>query len=228
MSRTIRVDGRDVPYRLVRTPLARGVRIRVGADGVVVSAPPHASERTIARALRTNAGRLARVLSEVASGAPSAPRAGDLLPYLGGAVRVGADIPLRPGDDPAAVVERWYRDRAREHLDARVRHWAPAMGVEPARVVVRGQRSRWGSASTRGTISLNWRLVTAPPRIADYVVVHELAHLVHMDHSPRFWAVVARHWPAHRRDRDWLRVHGAALLRGPAPLPEPGPEAPAG
>lgn len=225
MHRHVRVDGRDVPYRLMRSPRARGVRIRVSPRGVVVSAPSRMSERTVARAVASQADWLARVLPAVdAAARRSAVREGDELPYLGGRVRVGLDIPVRPGEPVAAAVERWFRPRARAHLGALVERWAPRMGVTPARVVVRGQTSRWGSASARGQISLNWRLMMAPERIGEYVVVHELAHLVHMDHSPRFWALVEAHWPGHRADRDWLRAHGGRLLA----LGGPGPAGPAG
>lgn len=204
----------------MRSPRARGVRIRVSPRGVVVTAPTRMGERTVARAVRSQADWLAQVLPVVdAAARRDAVRVGDTLPYLGGHVGVGTDIPVR-GDEPVAdAVERWYRARARPHLTALVQRWAPRMGVSPTRVVVRAQVSRWGSASARGQISLNWRLMMAPERIGEYVVVHELAHLVHMDHSPRFWALVEAHWPGHRADREWLRAHGGRLLalggRGP-------------
>ena len=78
--------------------------------------------------------------------------------------------------------------------------------------MVRDQRTRWGSASARGTISLNWRLSLVPPNVAVYVVVHELCHLVEMNHSPAFWALVEGHLPGYRERRRWLRAHGGAIL----------------
>lgn len=86
------------------------------------------------------------------------------------------------------------------------------VGVRPARVVVRNQRSRWGSASTAGTISLNWRLAHVPHEVAEYVVVHELCHLVHMNHSADFWACVEKHLPYYQGSREWLRRNGHAIL----------------
>jgi predicted metal-dependent hydrolase len=122
---------------------------------------------------------------------------------------------LPPGAAADAAAERWYRAQARRHLGALVAGWAPVIGVTPARVVIRGQRTRWGSASARGEIALNWRLMMAPWAVGEYVVVHELAHLVHMDHSPAYWDLVAAHWPGHRRERRWLRERGPRLAAGP-------------
>ena len=89
---------------------------------------------------------------------------------------------------------------------------APEIGVEPARVQIRDQRSRWGSCSTRGTLSFNWRLVLAPFDVLDYVVVHELCHLREPNHSRRFWKLVEQRRPDWRAQRDWLHEHGPELL----------------
>lgn len=111
----------------------------------------------------------------------------------------------------AATVTRRQRDAARQVLVPLVEQWAPRIGVTPARVTIRNPRTRWGSASARGTISLHWCLAHAPREVAEYVVVHELCHLREMNHSPRFWALVAEHIPDHRRHRDWLAQHGGEL-----------------
>ena len=108
------------------------------------------------------------------------------------------------GDDELrALIERWYRREAATHLAARAEHYSTRLGVRPSRVIVRGQRSRWGSCSGKGTVSLNWRLMMVPGALADYVVVHELCHLRHMNHSPSFWAMVSEIVPdyADRRRR---------------------------
>ena len=89
---------------------------------------------------------------------------------------------------------------------------APALGVEPERIQIRDQRTRWGSCSTRGTLSFNWRLVLAPFDVLDYVVVHELCHLREPNHSRRFWTLVEQRRPGWRAQRDWLHEHGPELL----------------
>jgi hypothetical protein len=111
-----------------------------------------------------------------------------------------------------AVLEAWLRAEARRVLEDRVRDLAPALDVRPSRLTVRGQRSRWGSASRSGALSYSWRLVLAPPFVLDAVVVHELAHLRVPGHSPAFWALVRTHAPRTDESRRWLRDHHRELL----------------
>ncbi len=225
------LDGQRIPYRLVRSPRTRRITIRVTAEGVSVTAPRRISDAGVERALRADPGWLAGALARAAAQAPPPLAAESELPYLDGVLRVavggvraprreGGVLLLPDGADLEGAAERWYRAQARRHLGALVDDWAARIGVTPTGLSVRGQRSRWGSASARGVIALNWRLMLAPARVGEYVVVHELAHLVHMDHSPRFWALVESHWPGHRDDRAWLRANGPAVLaqlRGPRP-----------
>jgi len=111
----------------------------------------------------------------------------------------------------ADVIERWLRSEARRDFEQRIADRAREMSLAPARISVRDQRSRWGSASRRGTLSFSWRLVLAPPEILDYVVVHELAHLRWAGHGTRFWSLVRRFAPAADHHRRWLRHHEARL-----------------
>ncbi len=96
---------------------------------------------------------------------------------------------------------------------ARATQWAERMGVTFGRVRVKDQRTLWGSCTRRGDLNFNWRLTLAPPEVLDYLVVHELAHRLEMNHSRRFWEHVARQIPEHRDRRRWLRKNGAALYR---------------
>ena len=115
---------------------------------------------------------------------------------------------------PAAVLlDGWLRGAARHDLEQRVAARAAQMKVEPRRLSIRDQRSRWGSASRRGTLSFSWRLVLCPPDILDYVAVHELAHLRYAGHGERFWALVRRHVPAADHYRRWLRRNELWLRR---------------
>jgi predicted metal-dependent hydrolase len=114
--------------------------------------------------------------------------------------------------DPRHISELEARLAVRELVAMLIDEEAPAIGVEPARVQIRDQRSRWGSCSTRGTLSFNWRLVLAPFDVLDYVVVHELCHLREPNHSSRFWKLVEQRRPDWRAQRDWLHEHGPELL----------------
>jgi predicted metal-dependent hydrolase len=104
-------------------------------------------------------------------------------------------------------VERDFRRRAKIDLPNRVLQLAAEQGLRVARVSIRNQRWRWGSCSRAGHICLNWRLITMPDWVRDYVIVHELMHLKRMDHSPRFWALVAKAYPRYQEARRWLRQH---------------------
>ena len=104
---------------------------------------------------------------------------------------------------PRPLVEAWYRREAKRHLPTRLAPYARTLGVEPNRISIRAQRTRWGSCSSRGTICLNWRLMLLPSDLCDYILVHELCHLRHLDHSEKFWALVESVFPdyAEREDR---------------------------
>ena len=88
---------------------------------------------------------------------------------------------------------------------------AAALGVHPTGLAIRDPRTRWGSCSSRGTLSFSWRLVLAPPEVLRYVAVHEVCHLVEPNHQPQFWALVERLLPGWREQRTWLRRHGSSL-----------------
>ena len=111
----------------------------------------------------------------------------------------------------AQLLEAWLRARARDAVAETLGRRAVEMGLEVHRLAIRDQRTRWGSASRRGTLSFNWRLAMCPPEILDYVVVHELAHLRHAGHGPRFWALVRRHFADTAGARRWLRDNHEAL-----------------
>ena len=119
-----------------------------------------------------------------------------------------ADRDVRPD---AAVVEEWLREVARARIDEAIARHAAALGVTPLSVTVRDPRSRWGSASPAGRVSLSWRLVLAPPEALETVVVHELAHLRVFGHGPTFWALVASRRPDHQAWRRWLHDHATEL-----------------
>lgn len=108
-------------------------------------------------------------------------------------------------------LESWLRYKASQELPDRVKFFAQKHGMEFNRVTIRDQRTRWGSCSSNRTISLNWRLIQIPPEHSDYIILHELNHLKHMDHSIRFWRSLEALCPWFRQSEAWLKVNGRYL-----------------
>ncbi len=144
------------------------------------------------------------------------PVEGRHLPIVSGAgrsVRIEADQLVVPGD-PARVAARvaaYLKVRARDRLVQASDHYASQIGRRVAQVSLRDTRSRWGSCTSDGSLMYSWRLIMAPPRVLDYVAAHEVAHMLEMNHSPRFWAVVERLFPHWQAERNWLKREGGAL-----------------
>ena len=220
---------RDEPafdYRVRRSDRARRVRVRVdSAHGVEVVLPRRAAEREAAAAVRELGPWIERRIAELRRASALVAARGATVPYLddtlqlvpeAGRTRVhrrGAAL-LVPGDgeDHRPALERWYRRRARAEIAPRLDAATAAVGAAYAGLTIRGQRTRWASCSASGAMSFNWRLLLAPAAVLDYVVWHEVCHLEVMDHSPRFWALLAERCPEHRAHAGWLRRHGATLV----------------
>jgi predicted metal-dependent hydrolase len=117
----------------------------------------------------------------------------------------GPEVNLRP------VLERHLRHLAKSFLVKRVEHLAGTHGSKVRRVVIRNQKSRWGSCSCQGTISLNWRLIQLPEAVRDYIIIHELMHLRQLNHSPQFWAEVGKACPGYRSAEEWLKQNSGQV-----------------
>ena len=214
----------DIDYSIRRSDRARRVRVSVDAErGVEVILPRRAPEKAAAAAVVELRPWIERRLRAVeAARAQIAARAGTV-PYLGqtlslvpeaGRTRVhrrGDELRV-PAGDPRAALERWYRRMAREEIEPRLDEAVAELGTRYTRLTIRNQKTRWGSCSTTGAMSFNWRLLLGPEEVLDYVVWHEACHLKVMDHSPRFWALVAHHMPAYPHARRWLRRPGGTLV----------------
>ena len=230
-------------YTLRRSDRARHARLSIRPDGeLVVTLPARAPERWAKELLEArhdwvvhHQTRLNAEASRLA--ARPALDEGRAVPLLGVPHRLeftplAADrrrtrivhddtseptlrLELARGDvRPAAdILQGWLRGEARDAVERRVVVRARDLGVEPASLAIRDQRSRWGSASRQGTVSFNWRLILAPAAILDYVVVHELAHLRQFGHGQRFWSLVHDLVPDADAARRWLRTHEPDLRR---------------
>ena len=213
-----------------RSSRARRVSLRIDprATAVIVTLPPRAARAAGLRLLTDNAAWVGSKLAALppalrfADGA-AVPVCGEPHPIChtpsgrGGAwiedgeIRVAGDLAFLP-----RRVADLLRAEARRQLSAVVAAVASQTGLRPARLAIRDTRSRWGSCTADGTVMFNWRLVMAPPAVQHYVVVHELAHLRHMNHGPHFWALVAAEAPTMAASIAWLKSHGASLMRAGA------------
>jgi hypothetical protein len=122
------------------------------------------------------------------------------------------DGPAHPTTDLRTHVQHALRWLASVELPPRVVALATQFQFKIRRITVRDQKTRWGSCSARGTISLNWHLIQAPPAVVDYIILHELAHTRHMNHSQQFWDEVARICPDYAASEAWIKEHGKHLL----------------
>ena len=228
------LQGVTVSYRFERSR-RKSIGFTVGPEGLVVRAPGWVPLREVDAAVQEKADWILAKLQQARERArqPLAPPQdwvhGADLPYLGGTVRLCVlargqlpDVPegvaalplnLPPEASTTQVreaAEAWFKKKARALFEERLRHFGPQLGVQHQRLSLSGARTRWGSARTDGHIRLNWRLIHLPLAQIDYVVVHELAHLRVMDHSPRFWDTVEAVMPDWRERRRRLRDHALA------------------
>jgi predicted metal-dependent hydrolase len=117
----------------------------------------------------------------------------------------------RDPEDVKRTLETWYKKQAKELARSRAEHYRKILDVQPVEVKISSAKKRWGSCSPKGNILINWRLVMAPPWVFDYVVAHEMCHLIEMNHSKDFWQLVERAVPHYKKVRDWLKENGYKL-----------------
>lgn len=228
MTETVDLDlgGRSVQVAVKRSALARRISLRIDpARGAVLMLPVKArlaeGERFLLAHRVWLAERLARLPGPVALGdGASVPLLGVPHPvrHVPGARRgvwvEGGEILV--SGLPEHVGRRtadFLKSEAKRLIAPRAQDMAARLGRKPGRITVKDTRSRWGSCSSAGDLAFSWRLVLAPEQILDYVVAHEVAHLVQMNHSPAFWAVVESLVGDHRSARRWLKINGAGLHR---------------
>ena len=138
---------------------------------------------------------------------------------ISGVVEVDGGIRLLLSEDestvPAHFVREWYLRKAWEQFTASAQRWSAAMELKYRNLRIKDQKSLWGSCTRDGDLNFNWRLILAPPPLLDYLVIHELAHLKELNHSKKFWAIVASWCPEYRRHRLWLRQNDKQLRWNP-------------
>lgn len=227
LTHTLQVGARTVPLLMVTHPRARRYLLRLRPDGIArVTIPRHGTLAAARDFALRNVGWLEQQFQRLAA-RPALPviwHSGTEILFRGEPVRLetNGDGAIRFGSErlPGAAVLSNWRPAIQEHLrrlagrelPPRVMELAARHEVSVFRVSVRNQKTRWGSCSRRGTLSLNWRLIQSPAFVRDYLILHELAHRRQMNHSENFWQEVARLCPDYLAAERWLKQH-AKLLR---------------
>ncbi len=231
---SITIGSQVVYYTVIRSYKAKHARLEIRPEaGLTVVLPagyrPERAQELILKKQRWVVDKI-RTLERAGIEQRTPLKTGDRLPYLGrsmkietresgsraGDVKVGEDrlvVCLAPGDDLHVPLERWYREQAKLKIEPMVAELSRLMALPYNRVTLKSQRTLWGSCSRKRNLNFNWRLIMTPEQVIEYVVIHELAHLRQMNHSPRFWQIVEKHCPRWREHRKWLRDHSQELGR---------------
>lgn len=229
----IELDGAEVAVTVRLSKRARSFRLSLPPEGPLLTLPEGArwaeAEAFLLRHRHWLAARLPRAarvrrldagIELPLRGVPHRVVASGTLrgrPELcAGAAGPELRLPGAPEHRPRRLYD-WLRAEALADLERCSAVHAERLDVTIRQIRLRSQSSRWGSCSASGNINYNWRLVLAPPFVLDYVAAHEVAHLVEMNHSPAFWATVARTLPEMERGRAWLKAHGRELMAWQAP-----------
>ena len=229
--RRIQLGTGIVAYKLTRSR-RRTIGITIDQRGLRIGAPRHTGLQEIESFMRLHSGWICRKLDEWRASAPLGPYVvhdGATLPVLGetwsvrlarGMQRVrwehGARelwLEVRSGADPRHLLRRSLQESALDHFRDRAGFYALRLGRPLPPLALSSAQSRWGSCSHRSGIRFNWRLIHLPPAQIDYVVAHELAHLIEMNHGDRFWSQVERLLPDYRTARDVLKALAATVPR---------------
>lgn len=236
----ITVGNTEIKYTIQRSNRKTIGLIVDPENGVIIRSPQKLSREKIKDVVKKKSPWLIEKLGEVEKIKPK-PRAkeflsGEKLPYLGRRYRLKVtqneeikkpDIKLYQGkfhiETPSNLtgskkieelkkgMTQWYRDHAEEKIKERVANYQEQLGVEINRIRIKEQKKRWGSCSSKKNLNFNWRLIMAPISVIDYIVVHELTHLIHPNHSKEFWKTVETIIPDYREKQEWLKINGPTL-----------------
>ncbi len=224
---SLQIGSRSVPLLYVHHPRARRYLLRLRSDGVARVTIPRRGSISIARDfVSQNIGWLEQQFQRLENQPKTKTewRPGTEIYFRGervkisvetaGQIRLGTELIKLPdlSIDLKPVLQRHLHKLAQQQLPDRVLELASLHDIEILRVSVRNQKSRWGSCSRRGTISLNWRLIQTPAYVRDYIILHELAHRRQMNHSDKFWEEVERLCPDYRTAETWIKANKLTLL----------------
>jgi len=229
------IDDTTLPVQLIRTDRRKTVSISLENGAIRVLSPKRLTEKRIQEILNNKSSWIGKKLKDQAVISKTQSKQfvnGETFSYFGKYYKfkkcrdIQSSVKLKSGrlistldsTVPEEVgahrlqVTNWYRERATDILTQKTAQHGDALNLVPSTIHIKNYKSRWGSCSISGEISYNWKIMMAPSRIIDYVVIHELNHLVHHDHSDKFWRQVGQSFPEYRECRTWLRNFGQTLM----------------
>lgn len=227
--RSIQLAGTPITYTLKRSNKRRSIGLRIDDNGLTVNMPLRAPEKWLHTVLSEKADWIVEKLNNWQSKKPAPTQwidgqkiefRGEVFtlraipslfaspPQLRGEQLVVHLINITDEQKIEKVVTQWYRREAERVFSECVAHYSPLMNVSPQQIKLSSAKTQWGSCTSRGVVRLNWQLVKMPLHLIDYVVIHELAHLVEMNHSEAFWRVVETACPDYKNCRAELRRYG--------------------
>jgi predicted metal-dependent hydrolase len=232
--RTTTINHQTITYTLRRSLKARRIRLEVRQQtGLAVIVPQSYPISRLPKILKSKARWISRNLARFNQlellPTRKELRSGDTIPYLGVDLELvkqenhHGDSVVLDGNKLAfspdlfndglleLALEQWYRTEAAKLINEKITKLSSQMGISYKRIVIRSQKTRWGSCSYKKNLSFNWKLIMAPEPVIDYVITHELIHLKEMNHSKKFWELVAQHCPGWREHKKWLKQHEADL-----------------
>lgn len=227
------LQGKGFIAEIIRTHRIKSADLRVEEGTVSVVVPKDLPQERIEKLLKDKHRWIKEKLILHREAMPVSQKefiSGESFSYLGRNYRLKVErAPFAPvkliqgrliatlpyGSDEVHMVRnalvRWYRKHAEAKLQEKSKRYAKIIGVEPRSVGIKAFTSRWGSCSAKGDVLFNWKIIMAPNRICDYIVIHELCHLIHHDHSAKFWKEVERVLPDYAERKEWLKVNGVTL-----------------
>ncbi|SFE75264.1 M48 family metallopeptidase [Alteribacillus iranensis] len=229
-----------IDYDLKISSSAKEIKISVDwQDGVCVLKPSHISDNQLQHALQKKAPWILAKWQEINEIEDPAPPkefvSGEKFPYIGRHYRLKVDtldspvkaslrlyrgrfyaqIPTLEEDKKRQTLHQlfkdWYVQHGQTKVEERLELYKERMGVSPSRLLVKDQKMRWGTCTHEGAIYLNWRIMMAPMTVIDYILVHELSHLMYPNHSKEFWACIKTYLPDYEAHKEWLRINGPRL-----------------
>lgn len=228
----------DYPFQIevVRTARRKSASLEVHGDVVRVLVPETLSDQRVKALIDQRSVWIKQRLAIHAATPVIQEReleAGQAFPYLGRNYRLKlldsdeysvklkhgylqVSFPKSPDAKRNAIIIKkllttWYRSHAYDRLHEKTKRYSAIIGVQPTAIVIDDFKARWGSCLDTGHISFNWRIILAPHHIVDYVVIHELCHLIQHDHSPKYWKLVEQHCPNYSEHKNWLKHNSGNL-----------------